>query len=113
MSERRTDDATLIAAVRILARTITTEDGVIPACLAEVANRLETLVEERRWVPVGERLPDRMQTVWVVSSLGAHAASLDSSGQWLDDEENPGKKITHWQPLPPGPEGKKPELPTG
>ena len=46
MSERRTDDATLIEAVRILSRTITTEDGVIPACLAEVANRLETLVED-------------------------------------------------------------------
>jgi hypothetical protein len=46
-----------------------------------------------------------MQTVWVLSSLGAHAASLDSSGQWLDDDQNPGKKITHWQPLPPGPEG--------
>ena len=48
MSERRTDDATLIAAVRILARTIHSEDGVIPACLAEAAARLETLVEERR-----------------------------------------------------------------
>ena len=105
MAERRTDDATLIAAVRILSRTIQTDDGVIPACLSEVATRLEELVEERRWVPVGEKLPDRMQTVWVLSSLGAHTASLDSFGQWLDDDENPAKKITHWQPLPPGPEG--------
>ena len=47
MTERRTDDTTLIAAVRIIARTIQSEDGVIPACLAEAANRLETLVEER------------------------------------------------------------------
>jgi hypothetical protein len=69
--------------------------------LSEIAR----LREERRWVPVGERLPDRMQTVWVLSSLGAHTASLDSFGQWLDDDENPAKKITHWQPLPPGPEG--------
>ena len=58
MSERKTDDATLIAAVRILARTIQSDDGVIPACLDEVATRLEKLVEERRWIPVGERLPD-------------------------------------------------------
>ena len=43
MSERRTDDATLIAAVRILARTIQTEDGVIGACLAEAATRLEEI----------------------------------------------------------------------
>lgn len=48
MSDRRTPDATLIEAVRILARTIQTDDGVIPACLAEVATRLAELVEERR-----------------------------------------------------------------
>ena len=82
MSDRRTPDATLIEAVGILARTINTEDGVIPACLGEVATRLAELVEERRsistllqkvesleaenkrlreergWVPVGERLPE-------------------------------------------------------
>ena len=46
MSERKTDDATLIAALRILARTIQSDDGVIPACLDEVATRLEKLVEE-------------------------------------------------------------------
>ena len=103
MTERKTDDATLIKALRILARDIESGDSCANAALLEAAARLETLVAERRWSPVGERLPDRMQTVWVVSSLGAHAASLDSSGQWLDDEENPGKKITHWQPLPPGP----------
>ena len=56
MTDRRTPDATLIEAVRILARTIQTDDGVIGACLAEVATRLAELVEERRWVPVGERL---------------------------------------------------------
>ena len=48
MSERKTPDAKLIEAVRILSRTIHTDDGVIPACLAEVATRLEELVEERR-----------------------------------------------------------------
>ena len=48
MSERKTDDATLIAAVRILARDIESGDGCANACLLEVAARLETLVEERR-----------------------------------------------------------------
>ena len=53
MTDRRTPDATLIEAVRILSRTIQTEDGVITACLAEVATRLEELVEERRkWCTV-------------------------------------------------------------
>ncbi len=48
MSDRRTDDAKLIEAVRLLSRTIQTGDGVIGACLAEVATRLAELVEERR-----------------------------------------------------------------
>ncbi len=48
MTDRRTPDAKLIEAVRILSRTINTEDGVIAACLAEVAQRLEELVQERR-----------------------------------------------------------------
>ena len=71
MSERRTDDATLIEAVRILSRTITTEDGVIPACLAEVANRLETLVEERRLVIVHlERMRDNLDRIWALLPQG-------------------------------------------
>ena len=57
MSERKTDDATLIAALRILARDIQNGDSCANAALLEVAVRLETLVEERRWIPVGERLP--------------------------------------------------------
>ena len=58
MSERKTDDATLIEALRILSRTIKDGDGVIPACLAEAAARLETLVEERKGIPVGVSLSD-------------------------------------------------------
>ena len=133
MSERRTFDATLIEAVRILSRTIQTEDGVIPACLGEVATRLAELVEERRsistllqkvesleaeiarlreerrWVPVGERLPKKYQSVIV-------ALTPDSKGRvevceavhWKgsDFETDRGNyECSHWMPLPPGPEG--------
>lgn len=48
MSERRTDDATLIAALRILARDIQSGDSCANACLLEAAARLAALVEERR-----------------------------------------------------------------
>ena len=116
MSDRQTDDATLIKAVRILSRTIQTEDGVIGACLAEAATRLEALVEERRWIPVGERLPDRFRAVIanVPSAYGPTEAHFQSErdqagwqGKWCDFKgnwlEHP---VTHWQEMPPGPEVK-------
>ena len=89
MSDRRTPDAKLIEAVRILARVIQSGDGCANACLLETAARLEELVEERRsistlhqkiesleaetarlreerrWVPVGERLPEH--PCWVIA----------------------------------------------
>ena len=104
MGERRTDDATLIEAVRILSRTIQTEDGVIPACLAEAANRLETMVEERRWIPVGERLPTDEKWLDVAGLWG------DSVGWYGDDEFHSVEDIfesavTHWRKRGPGPEG--------
>jgi hypothetical protein len=146
VSERRTFDATLIEAVRILSRTIQTEDGVIPACLGEVATRLEELVEERRsistllqkvesleaennrlredrrWVPVGERLPDlnetngfrftclvRCQTgnvcemVYEINTFAKQERNRQPRWKWQGMISM--WEVTHWQPLPPGPEG--------
>ena len=106
MSDRKTDDATLIAAVRILSRTIQTEDGVIPACLAEAAARLETLVEERRWIPVGERLPDGEEWVDTAGEWGDSVGWHESSG-WLNVEGDPfPSDVTHWRKRGPGPEVK-------
>ena len=141
MSDRRTPDAKLIEAVRILSRTIQTDDGVIPACLAEVATRLAELVEElrsistllqkvesleaenarlreeRRWVPVGERLPE-IDVPVLVRQQGCeyHAIgwrehrphyivpeTIWTLGDDLD-KGYPPEKITHWMPLPLGPE---------
>ena len=104
MSERRTDDATLIAAVRILSRTITTEDGVIPACLAEAANRLEALVEERRWIPVGERLPDGDEWVDVAGLWGDSVGWHEPSGWRNAEDDSFPSEVTHWRKRGPGPE---------
>ena len=105
MSDRRTPDPTLIEAVRILSRTIHTEDGVIPACLAEVATRLEELVDEQRWVPVGERLPKGLSLVLAfINGEVMEATFVGGKGlAWQTDRG--GFNATHWQPLPPGPEG--------
>ena len=109
MADRPTPDATLIEAVRILSRTIKTDDGVIGACLAEAATRLAELVEERRWVPVGERLPEDLRRVMVMAPglYGAQVAWL-LNGKWHDGIGYPDDaidcRVTHWQPLPPGPE---------
>ena len=110
MSERRTDDATLIAAVRILARDIESGDSCANACLLEAAARLETLVEERRWVSVEERLPEEgVEVLWWCNSddqdRGVYVGKKDrslivwGSHEWFIDAD-----FTHWMPLPPGPE---------
>ena len=104
MDYRRTDDATLIEAVRILARTITSGDGVITACLAEAAARLETLVEERRWIPVGERLPPDELLVDVAGRWGDCLGWHDGE-EWRNVEEDPfPSEVTHWRKRPQGPE---------
>ena len=107
MSERKTDDATLIAALRILARDIQSGDGCANACLLEVAARLETLVDERRWVSVSERLPpDNVAVLCWVDGCGAEMVWREK-GQWfLSFAGYPisDSTYTHWMPLPPGPE---------
>ena len=103
MSERKTDDATLISAVRILARDIQSGDGCANACLLEVASRLETLVEERRSITT---------LLQKVESLEADNARLrEERGRrekvWLACAEETrlvyGGVFTP-KPLPPGPE---------
>lgn len=142
MSDRRTPDATLISALRILASHIQSGDGCANACLLETATRLEELVEERRsistllqkvesleadnnrlreerrWVSVGERLPDEdLQVLVWGKGWSSPAIGWREHRPWyivpetiwtLGDEIDlgyPPQDITHWQPLPPGPEG--------
>jgi hypothetical protein len=67
-----------------------------------------SIMEQCSWIPVAERLPakDLMVLVWSQSD-GLHLARLDLWGQWRDADENFGKKITHWMPLPAPPTARK------
>lgn len=108
MSERKTDDATLIEALRLLSRKIKDDEGVIGACLAEAAARLEKLVEERRWVSVDEKLPSDNVAVLVWGPCCGEAEMVwRERGKWhlsFVGTYIPDSTYTHWQPLPPGPE---------
>lgn len=80
---------------------------------------LAELEAERRWIPVGERLPPLQTNVFVAFSIAAGGgraiSSLETDGDarpdglwWASDpEEGAGAEfveVTHWRPLPAGPE---------
>lgn len=62
--------------------------------------------EERRWIPVVERLPEKVATYLVLTKSGNYSVqwfcifSEDVKGFFF--AENP-EKITHWMPLPEPP----------
>ena len=75
------------------------------------------LRQERRWVPVGERLPEIGTDVLAMGGEGVFQARLilwGESRRWeplVLDFHGCGccgggrPNVTHWMPLPPGPEG--------
>jgi hypothetical protein len=108
VSDRRTPDATLIEAVRILARDIQSGDGCANACLLETAQRLEELVEERRWIE-GRVVISRETFDTVVAALSRCTIVADEYGdEWNDDkvfDALDSIRRDAEKPLPPGPEG--------
>ena len=82
----------------------------------EAASEIARLREERRWVPVGERLPEVGVDVLAMGDEGVFQARLALWGERHRWEAlvlechgcgccGGGKpSVTHWQPLPPGPE---------
>ena len=77
------------------------------AKLREQDDEIARLREERRWVPVGERLPpDNVAVLCWVDGCGAEMVWREK-GQWfLSFAGYPisDSTYTHWMPLPPGPE---------
>ena len=83
--------------------------AVSDACVLAVAALREQ--EERRWIPVTERLPDENNR-WVLClcvSGSMEVLKFDYT-MWNWDAQYPGRcymenYVTHWQPLPELPEG--------
>ena len=78
----------------------------IESLRAEIAR----LREERRWVPVGKRLPTVQGDDVLTLSFFSDGSPLICLGwhngrEWMQYHgRGPGLPVTYWQPLPPGPE---------
>lgn len=61
---------------------------------------------ERRWIPVGERLPEPHHHVigWQPDFARTAEVWIGSSGQWIGGDFESAGDITHWMPLPEPPE---------
>ena len=117
MSEEQPIDLDDLQRVSVKVRELTDDNWL--ADMVEIAcDEIARLREERRWVPVGERLPE-IDVPVLVRQQGCqyHAIgwrehrphyivpeTIWTLGDELD-KGYPPEKITHWMPLPPGPEG--------
>lgn len=112
---RKSDDKTLIAALRILVRDIQSDDGVANACIAEATNRLEELTQ---WQPIDSAPKDETDIIifcpyigvttakfydrkWICTANGGEKAVsyMDYSTTEYHDDIKP----THWMQLPNSP----------
>ena len=76
----------------------------------ELRDEIARLREERRWVPAGERLPTVQGDDVLTLSFFSDGSPLVCIGwhngiEWMHYiGRGPGLPVSHWQPLPPGPE---------
>lgn len=109
----KTDDKTLIEALRILSRDIQSGDGVTNACIAEAADRLEELTQ---WRDISTAPKDGAEILVIIAGNHPQAdtpyipdlVSWDEENLlFLPIEPNDGAfydkwndMLTHWMPLP-------------
>jgi len=65
---------------------------------------IDRLREERRWVPVGERLPEVGSLVLAFINGEIMETTFCGGGGLAWQTDRRGFNATHWMPMPPGPE---------
>ena len=71
--------------------------------IREAAAEIARLREDRRWVPVGERLPEIEERV-DVAGQGRDFIAWRTPSDWRNEDEY-GIAVTHWRKRTPRPEG--------
>lgn len=66
-------------------------------------------VQQMRWIPVEERLPEEKQRVIVRCERVGTSVGWILWGNWMADIGPDAGKITHWMPLPAPPYRRPPE----
>jgi hypothetical protein len=77
------------------------------------AAQIDKIMDERRWIPVEERLPAVGARVLILWDACEHEIAIyTSDAYWAVLAKNiPTNRVTHWMPLPKIPPERTPELP--
>ena len=94
-------------------------------CIVKLREKLKQLREEQRWIPAEERLPDQELEAepkdadgkpllggyeCIAQIEGAKRPTalwychIDGEGVWTDESGENFYRVTHWKPMPKGPE---------
>lgn len=72
-------------------------------------NRLKEKIQQMRWIPVEERLPEEKQRVIVRCERVGTSVGWILWGNWMTDIGPGAGKVTHWMPLPQPPARRPPD----
>ena len=103
MNERQPIDLDDLQRVGVQVREKTDDNWL--ADMVELArDEIARLREERRWVPVGERLPENQEWVDVAGLWGDSVGWHEPSGWRNVEDDDFWSPVTHWRKRGPGPE---------